>query len=428
MKAALTALTPAHFFHPHNKKIFLAMQEAVRESSGQDVSWVDVRDKIHPDSVARDVVRDIATRSGSVPVNERRITRFLQSLDRAYRSRSIYENVRGVITKALANDADNAYADLMDLVFSLSREQYKEGAKYIREFLPEVLEEVEKRRMSQGGVVGLRTNVKAVDTVWKGVQPENFYLIGGRPGMGKSVVVDQIAYEVGKQMNPVLLHTPEMAPKQIITRIACTIAGLDYERYNGGNYSEAEARLVAERVQELEGLPIIIDGSSHPTTTDIRQNLIRFQPKLLVVDYLQQVQPPTRTHREYADVTQVSQEINAMKKDFKIPVIAAVQLSRRAEDRDDNRPIMSDLRATGQLEQDADGIFFLYRPVEYAQFDDNGEPYVVVTEGRNQRRDYIDPELMEFICAKNRHGRKQNIKSYLRDGEMMVSQAPGDEW
>ena len=106
-------------------------------------------------------------------MNERRVTRFVKNLDRAYRSRSIYENVRGVITKALANAADNAYADLMDLVFSLSRDLYKEGAKYIREFLPEVLEEVNTRRMSQGGVVGLRTNVKAVDTVWKGIQPEN---------------------------------------------------------------------------------------------------------------------------------------------------------------------------------------------------------------------------------------------------------------
>lgn len=428
MKMVLTELYPNHFFHPHYKKIFVGLQEAMRDSSGETLSWTDVRDRIHPESVARDMVRDMATSGGGVPINQRRIKRLIQRVDKTYRSRVIYEAVNNVSSKALSGDSDGAFTDLMDLVFSMGRERTQSSAKYIREYLAEVLEEVATRRMKTGGVVGLRTNIKAIDTVWKGLQPENFYLIGGRPGMGKSVVAGQIAYELGKQGIKVLLQTPEMSPRQYITRIACAAAGLDYEKYNGGNYDEYEARLVAEKVEELRELPIIIDGSANPTTQNIRENIIFFQPMVVVVDYLQQVQPARRSENEYFNVTNTSQELNALKKDFGIPIVAAVQLSREVEKREDKEPIPSDLRATGQLEQDADGIFMLYRPVEYAEQDESGNYFITTGEGRNQQRNIVDPELMKFICAKNRHGRRRDVNSYLRDGEMMVSQAPGDEW
>jgi replicative DNA helicase len=209
-----------------------------------------------------------------------------------------------------------------------------------------------------------------------------------------------------------------MAAEQYIMRDACVIAGVDYDLYNKGTYTAEQEDKIQKALEHLRGKNIIINESGEQGIHTIRQDLIRYQPDVLLVDYAQLFLPSRPSYNEYKDVSMFSRELNALKKDFNIPIVAAVQLSRKVEERNPPRPIASDLRATGQLEQDADAIFMLYHAAFYAEEDDFGN----FTLGGEA----IDPTVLEFICAKNRHGKPVDTDMYVRDGDMWLYNAPTD--
>jgi len=411
IKYTLSGLDANHFAHPWYQKIYVSLQEAVADAGKGEVSWADVLGYIAKESQARTVLREMATATDVKPVTPKRVERIIGNIQTAYQNRRVATLAKQVEARAEVNDS-TAIEIMMDGLYEITRNRFTAGAQPIEHYIDGVKEEVTRRR-NTSGVVGIPTGMTPFDDVIGGLQKKMLVYIGARPGMRKSVVVNELAYNIAEHVGKrSLIASPEMAAEQYIMRNACHLAGVDYDLYNKGTYTEEQEAKIQSVLEHLRGKNIIINEAGEQGIHSIRQDLIRYQPDVLLVDYAQLFLPSRPSYNEYKDVSMFSRELNALKKDFNIPIVAAVQLSRKVEERNPPRPIASDLRATGQLEQDADAIFMLYHAAFYADVDDFGN-YTLGGET-------VDPTILEFICAKNRHGKPIDTDMYVKDGEMWL--------
>lgn len=415
IKYTLSGLDANYFAHPWYQKIFVALQEAVADAGKGEVSWADVRGYVDKESHSRTVLKEMATATDVAPTTPKRIERIIHSLQVAYQNRRVAYLAKQVEGRAVVNDS-TAIDVMMDGLYEITRNRFTAGAQPISHYIDAVKEEVTYRR-NNTGVVGIPTGMTPLDGVIGGLQKKMLVYLGARPGMRKSVAIGEIAYNVADKANKrALVCSPEMAAEQYIMRDACVIAGVDYDLYNKGTYNSEQEKKIQNALELLRGKNIIINESGEQSTHSLRQDLIRYQPDVLLVDYAQLFLPSRPSYNEYKDVSMFSRELNALKKDFNIPIVAAVQLSRKVEERNPPRPVASDLRATGQLEQDADAIFMLYHAAFYAEVDDFGN-YTLAG-------DTIDPTVLEFICAKNRHGKPTDTDMYVKEGDMWLFNNP----
>jgi replicative DNA helicase len=415
----ISSMEPETYEHPHHKKIFVAMAEAVRDAGNAEVEWGDVRDLIDSESQARKTLRDIVTDETTPPTSKKWLERNVEKLNDLQKCRTMYLAQKNIERKALAGDI-SAYQDWMDAMFTLGRDRFQTGAQPIGHYIDDIHEEVKQRRNNKG-IVGLETGIYPLDHVFGGLQNKKLYYVGGRPGMMKSVVCGQVASSVAERGHRVILASPEMSAEDYTMRLACKMADIDFNHYNRGSYTEAQEKLLHEALELLRNKNIIINESGLQNIGTLRQDVIRFQPSLLILDYGQLFEPSRPKYNDFSDLTMFSKELNAMKKDFGIPILSALQLSRKVEERPINqrRPIKSDLRATGQFEQDADGIMMLYREREYSTQDEAGIWWIEDSRAEGGQRE-ADPETLEFVCAKNRHGSQEDIVTYVKEGELFI--------
>lgn len=411
MTLVTTETVPEMYSHPHYEKIFLAMQEAVHDSGGGEINWGDVRGYIVQGSEARTTLREMMGAGKLPPITKTRCEKMVKKLSEAHQSRRVLELVHDVQKRALANDSAGAYALAMDGIFALGRDRHSSGAKPMSDYIDATKAEVTYRRNAQG-IVGIKTGLAPIDNILSGLQRKHLIYIGARPGNYKSVAIGQIAYNVAMGGYRALIGSPEMSGEQYIMRLACKIVSMDFDLYNKGKYSEAQEDKIHQALEALRHDNIIINESGAQDTTSLRKDIIRFRPDVVLVDYAQLFEPTNPTGNEFRDVSRFSRELNTMKKDFNVPVVSALQLSRKVEERDDKRPIASDLRATGQLEQDADAIMMLYSPRNYAKQDEAG----IWWKGKEE----IDPTELHWVCAKNRHGKREDTVTYVKEGELWV--------
>ncbi len=414
----VTAETDAPFYvHPHYQKIYMGMVEAVRDGGSAVVDWGDVRNYIDEESAARQTLKKLVTEVSLPAFGRRWVDKHVKKLDDAYKCRRMLEIQQAANTLALAGMADQAFDQLMDGIFSLARDRFTTGAMPLTEYLPDIHKQIDER-MINDGIVGLETGLAPLDEGLGGLQEKTLTYVGGRPGSMKSAALGQVAKTVSHNGNRVLVASPEMSAEQYTMRWACQMAGIPYADYNRGRYDAAAARRLHDAVEALHHKNIIINEGGLQSTATLRQDLIRFDPKLLIVDYAQLFEPSRPRDSEYSNVTMFSKELNAIKKDRKIAVLAAVQLSREVEKREDKRPVKSDIRSSGQVEQDADAIYMLYREREYASQDELG----VWRMGDRE----INPQTLEWVCAKNRFGDRIDYMTYTREGDIwLYNEEPG---
>jgi replicative DNA helicase len=412
IREVTATLEPDYFVHDHFKKIYAGLQVAVAEAGMNEVQWSDVRQHIHPESVARQTLHDMVTDVKLPPITKSWVERSIRTLGDMYKCRRILQAQKDVELAALNGEADRAFDDLMEAVFALGRDRFHTGAQPWDYYIDEIHKNISERRNNKG-IVGLETGLAPFDKVFGGLQKSHLYYLGGRPGMRKSVVCGQVAWKVVNDGKRVLLASPEMSAEQYTMRLACYMTGLDFDQYNLGKYTEDEERQLHDVVDIYRHKNLIINQSGEQGTHSLRQDIIRFRPDLVILDYSQLFSPSRPKFSEYTDLSMLSKELNTLKKDFKIPILAAVQLSRKVEEREDKRPIKSDIRSTGQFEQDADGIFMLYSDREYADHEEGTNIWRI---GDRE----IDPETLEFVCAKNRNGSTRDVTCYVREGEMFI--------
>jgi len=289
------------------------------------------------------------------------------------------------------------------ILFDLAQEKATSEFSHIEALLKESFERITQLYESGADVTGIPSGFRDLDRITSGFQEGNLIVMAARPSMGKSALGLGVAANLAVRKEvPVALFTLEMSKSEVTQRLMCSEAKVESQRLRTGKLSADDWPRLTASCDKLAKAPIYVDDTGSITMMEIRSKARRLKAKqpdlgLIIVDYLQLMTSGTNAENRVQEVSQISRSLKVLARDLDVPIIALSQLSRAVEQRHDKRPILSDLRESGSIEQDADIVMFIYRDEYY-----NGE------ESDQQG-------LAEVIVAKHRNGPTDTVKlSFLK--------------
>jgi replicative DNA helicase len=322
-----------------------------------------------------------------------------------------------------AYDEDGEIQAIVDAaekeLFQAADQNTKNDIVALSDILIDTFDRIEELQNNKGALRGLKTGFHDLDHKTAGFQKSDLIIIGARPAMGKTTLAQNLIYNVASiNKKPVLFFSLEMSREQIVDRMIADVAGVDSWKIRTGNLSGDDYKKIAEATDEMSEAPIFIDDNSGTNILELRTKARRAHHdhgiSMIVVDYLQLLSgsaATVRTGNRVQEVSEISRGLKLIARELNIPVIALAQLSRNVTGRDDPRPVLSDLRESGSIEQDADLVMFIHRPDYYKQNDDTYEPThiteLLIAKHRNgpigKIELYFDPEHLRFMSLDKEH-------------------------
>jgi replicative DNA helicase len=280
------------------------------------------------------------------------------------------------------------------------------GVSTFAEITGEALNDIDKARKG-GGFRGIPSGFPTIDKYTAGWQPGEVIIVAARPGMGKSVFAKDCAEAAGI---PVLYFSLEMSNRELAKRHLSGLSGINFGKVKTADVSEEDVVELLKTVERYENLPIFYSDKASMSMADIRSLAMGMKIKegigLVIIDYLQLVKPTERLQVRQQEVADMSRQLKVLAKDLDIPVICLAQVNRECEKRGDKRPILSDLRESGAIEQDADIVAFLYREGVYNSKIDEHQAKFIIEKGRNIQTGtvslYFDGAHQKFRSATSR--------------------------
>ena len=404
MPEILTILRPQDFYEKQHEIIFSAMAKLYDKHKPIDLLTLTAELK------AQKKLKDIG---GAGYLTE--LSNFVPAASHAKAYADIIEkaSVRRRLIKAGTEIANKAYdddAEVDNLIGAAEKDLFEVSDKIVKsdyiamdELLADAFDRLEELHKNKGALRGLKTGFRDLDKKTAGFQKGDFIVIGARPAMGKTTLAQNLAYNIASiNKKGVLFFSMEMAANEIIDRMISDVSGVDNWKMRTGNLSDEEFQRIGDALAEMDEIPIYIDDTSSMTIMELRNKARRAMHDhdigVVIVDYLQLIQGSDRYKgNRVQEVTEISRGLKILARELEIPVVALAQLSRNVTGRDNPRPVLSDLRESGSIEQDADLVMFLHRPDYYKQNDD----------------DHEDDHITELIIAKHRHGAIGKIELYF---------------
>ena len=277
------------------------------------------------------------------------------------------------------------------IVFDLSQERVRGDFDHIGPLLTESFERITKLYEAGVDVTGVPSGFRDLDRLTSGFQPGNLVILAARPSMGKSALALCIAANLGVRSSmPVALFTLEMSKAEVTQRLMCSEAKVESDRVRSGKLTQEDWPRLTAACDKLMKAPIYVDDTGSITMMELRSKARRLKARepalgLIVVDYLQLMTSGGTVENRVQEVSQISRNLKVLARDLDVPILALSQLSRAVEQRHDKRPILSDLRESGSIEQDADLVFFVYRDEYYNgdESDQQGLAEVILAKHRN---------------------------------------------
>jgi replicative DNA helicase len=334
------------------------------------------------------------------------------------------------------NIADSGYnpdgrdsAELLDAaeqaVFRIADNRPSEGGPQpINPILKSALERLERLFEAQGSITGLTTGFKDLDELTSGLQPADLVIVAGRPSMGKTTfAMNMVESAVMHSDKPVLVFSLEMPADSLIMRMLSSIGRIDQTRMRNGKLEDEDWDKLGLAMAKLRNRPLFIDDTSGISPSDMRSRARRIAREhgsigLIMVDYLQLMQVKGSSENRTGEISEISRSLKLIAREFNAPVIALSQLNRSLEQRPNKRPMMSDLRESGAIEQDADVIMFVYRHEVYEPEKPETKGVAEIIIGK-QRNGPIGMVNLSFI---GKHTRFENFMP------MNMGGAPRSEW
>ena len=288
----------------------------------------------------------------------------------------------------------------------------------------------EQAQLRGGRISGVSSGFTDIDSLLGGLQPSDLIIVAGRPGMGKTSLATNIAFhaaryytqdkEAGVEVSkgaPVLFFSLEMAAQQLSARILSEQSEIEMWKIRNGKFSESEWEKFVLTMQDLSTLPLYIDDTGGISVAQIAARARRLKREknigLVIIDHLQLVASSRRAENRVQEITEISKGLKVLAKELDVPVIALSQLSRGVDSRDDKRPVLSDLRESGSIEQDADVVMFVYREEYYLK---SREPEAGSPEhGKWMEKMERVHRRAELLVEKHRHGATNKIDLFFDD-------------
>ena len=287
------------------------------------------------------------------------------------------------------DDVDQLIDDAESRIYSVAQRRLTDTTAPIGDLLGLTLDRLEELYNRGESITGVPTGYVDLDKILAGLQPSALVVLGARPAMGKTSFALGIASHAGLEaQKPVLLFSLEMSQLEMSQRILCAEARVDATKVRNGTLSTAEWEKIHHAVGRLANAQIYIDDNPNVTIMDIRAKARRLKARLgdlgcIIIDYIQLMNGRSGAESRQLEVSEISRNLKILARELETPVVACAQLNRQLESRADKRPMLSDLRESGSLEQDADVVLFLYRDEVYnPETPDRGTAEVIVAKHR----------------------------------------------
>ena len=293
--------------------------------------------------------------------------------------RALIERAASITSRCFEDRGD--VEELLDFaersIFDISENKIRPAFHALADILTDTYKAVEDAYENKVLVTGVPTGFSSLDQKTSGLQPGDLVIIAGRPSMGKTALALNIAQNASIQTGmPIGIFSLEMSKEQLSLRMLSSEARIDSSRMRGGYLSESDLARINRAAGALYDLPLYIDDSPAISALEIRAKARRMMMEkglgLIIIDYLQLMRGRASAERRDLEISEISRSLKALAKEINVPVVALSQLNRKVEDRSNKRPVLSDLRESGAIEQDADVIMFIYRDEVYNKKE--GEP------------------------------------------------------
>lgn len=310
-----------------------------------------------------------------------------------------------ILLNTATDIADMVYApegrkidDILDLaeqkILSIAESSAKQGAgpKSLVEIVPDVIHRIDAMMESSDGITGTSTGFSDLDQITSGLHPANLVIVAGRPSMGKTTFAMNLAENVARGAEkPVLVFSLEMPAEDIVLRMISSLGRVEQNALRNGQLEDEHWVKITAAIELLsKDVNMHIDDSSLITPTELRSRARKLFKEhnglsMIVLDYLQLMKVPSYENNRTQEVSEISRALKSLAKELNVPVVAISQLNRGVDDRADKRPMMSDLRESGAIEQDADVIMFVYRDEVYHKDkeDNKGLGEIIIAKQRN---------------------------------------------
>lgn len=289
-------------------------------------------------------------------------------------------------------DASEVLDSAERLVMQIAEQGPKTGGPIgVNDLLKDALGKIDELFNSKGSITGLSTGYKDLDAKTSGLQPSDLIIVAGRPSMGKTsfamnLVENAVLLGAGK---PILVFSMEMPAGSLMMRMLSSVGKIDQTRVRNGQLEDEDWTKLSSAMQQLKDKPLLIDDTPALTPTEVRSRARRVAREhgglgMIMIDYLQLMQVAGSGEGRTAEISEISRSLKSIAKEFECPVVALSQLNRSLEQRPNKRPVMSDLRESGAIEQDADVIMFIYRDEVYnEESPDKGTAEIIIGKQRN---------------------------------------------
>ena len=390
--AASEIVTADEFYQRQYGIMFESMVELFNEGKPVDLVTLQNRLKekdVPPEVSSLEFVRDIIT---MVPTSAN-----VRSYANIVREKAVLRKLIKV-NEEIANTCYAGKEKLEDILAMTEKSvfdllQTRSGGDFvpIRQVALNVLEKIETASRNQGSVTGIPTGFIDLDYKTSGMQPSDFILIAARPSMGKTAfVLNLVDYVAVKKNMPCMIFSLEMSKEQLVNRMLSMESNVDSQKLRTGSLTDSDWDAVVEGIGIIGGSKLIIDDTPGISITELRSKCrkmkLEYGLSMIIIDYLQLMSGSGKSgDNRQQEISEISRSLKALAREMNAPVVALSQLSRACETRQDHRPMLSDLRESGAIEQDADVVMFLYRDDYY-------------------NKDTDKPNVAEVIIAKQRNG------------------------
>ncbi|RPI47331.1 MAG: replicative DNA helicase, partial [Betaproteobacteria bacterium] len=307
---------------------------------------------------------------------------------------SIGTEIAEAALNPMGKSADELINDAEARVFAISEQgsRGKQGFVEIRPLIAQVVERIDQLHSNPSDITGIPSGYVDLDRMTSGLQPGDLVIVAGRPSMGKTAFALNIAEHLGLvERLPVAVFSMEMSGPQLVMRMIGSVAKVDQLKVRTGRIADDEWPRLTDAWGRLNDAPLFIDETPALNALELRARARRLHRQvggpglgLIVVDYLQLMSATTQGENRATEISEISRSLKALAKELAVPVIALSQLNRSLEQRPNKRPVMSDLRESGAIEQDADVILFIYRDEVYNQdTPDKGIAEIIIGKQRN---------------------------------------------
>ena len=388
---AIEILKPEDFYREDHKEIYSAMLELY--GLGEPIDFLTLRNILQQRGTLEKVGSEmfLSTLIDSVPTTSN-IESYVKIVEEKATLRSLIKAANDILAMGYASteEVNSIIEKTEKRIFDVLQNRNSRGYASIKDILIDTFDNIEQLYKKKSKVSGIESGFTDLDLKTSGLNPSELIMVAARPAMGKSAFVLNIAHHVAMNGKvPVMIFSLEMSKEQMVNRILCSEAEVDSMKVRTGDLDSEDWIKLGKASGNLAEAPIYIDDTPGLSSAELRAKCRKAKLEkdvgLIIIDYLQLMESKGRNESRQNEISEISRSLKILAKELNVPVIALSQLSRAPEARPDHRPILSDLRESGSIEQDADIVMFLYR-------DDYYNPD---TEKKN---------VAEVIIAKNRSG------------------------